>query len=104
MTIYRKTLRKRILARWQLYLFLLIPVTYIIVFCYIPMGGIVLAFKDFNFRKGIWGSEWVGLDHFINFFTSYRFGLILKNTLILSVYNLLASTPIAILFALYRTF
>lgn len=100
MKIHQKPLSKRILSRWQLYLFLLLPVLYIFVFCYIPMGGIVIAFKDFNFRGGIWGSPWVGLDNFSTFFNSYRFWALIKNTLILSVYGLVAGFPITILFAL----
>jgi len=85
---------------WQLYLFLVLPIIYIIIFAYLPIGGLVIAFKDYSMRKGIWGSDWVGLEHFIRFFESYQFGRILKNTLALSVYNILASFPIPICFAL----
>ena len=58
---------------WQLYVFLLLPVVYIIVFKYIPMGGTVIAFKDYSVRKGIFGSDWVGLDNFKRFLQSYKF-------------------------------
>lgn len=64
------------------------------------MGGIVIAFKDFKMRQGIWGSEWVGLKHFIRFVSTYQFGKVVKNTLILSIYSLVASFPIPIIFAL----
>ena len=86
--------------RWQLYLMLLLPVLYIIVFCYIPMGGIVISFKDYSFRKGIWGSEWVGLKYFKQFFESPDFARLLKNTLIISLYSLAASFPAPIILAL----
>ncbi len=95
-----KTLVKRILARWQLYLMLFLPVLWLIIFAYVPMGGLVLAFKKYNFRAGIWGSEWVGLDNFIKFFGSVKFPIVMKNTLGLSLYSLAISFPIPIIFAL----
>jgi len=85
---------------WQLYVLLLLPVTYIIVFAYFPMGGTMIAFKDFRIKKGIWGSPWVGLKHFENFFTTPNFSLLIKNTLSLSIYSLLAGFPFPILLAL----
>lgn len=90
----------RIRRNWQLYLFLLIPVTYILIFKYIPMGGLVIAFQDFKMRKGIFGSEWVGFEHFIRFFTTYQSKRVITNTLLLSFYTILASFPIPIIFAL----
>jgi len=98
--IPRKTLVKKMRARWQIYLLMLLPVIYLVVFYYIPMGGLVLAFKDFSIRKGIWGSPWVGLDNFERFFTSYKFTGALKNTLTLSLYSLVVSFPFPIMFAL----
>lgn len=91
---------KKIRARWQLYLLLFLPLAYIIVFAYIPMSGLIIAFKDYDFRKGIFDSPWVGLKHFQNFFQSYKFKLVLKNTLTLSIYSLAVSFPIPIVFAL----
>ena len=85
---------------WQLYLFLLVPVIYIIVFKYIPMGGLVIAFKEYKVRKGIWGSDWVGIEKFVEFFQSYQFWRVLKNTIILSVYTIIVSFPFPIIFAL----
>lgn len=96
---FRGTGRK-ILARWQLYLLLLLPLIYIVVFAYVPMSGLIIAFKDFDFTKGMLGSDWVGLKNFSNFLNSYKFSLVLKNTLTISVYSLLASFPIPIIFAL----
>ena len=51
---------------WQLYVMLILPLTYLIIFAYIPMGGVIIAFKDYSIRGGIWGSDWVGFEHFIN--------------------------------------
>ncbi len=85
---------------WQLYVFLLLPLVYIIIFKYIPMLGLQIAFKDFTPTGGIWGSDWVGLKWFDKFFNSYQFTRVLKNTLVLAIYQLAASFPISILFAL----
>ncbi|MGN1070503.1 MAG: sugar ABC transporter permease, partial [Candidatus Fimadaptatus sp.] len=85
---------------WQLYLMLLLPVAYIIIFAYIPMGGASIAFKDFRIKKGVWGSPWVGMQHFYNFFTTPNFWLLLKNTLIISIYSLVVSFPFPIILAL----
>ena len=94
------TLGKRVMARWQLYLLLILPVAWVILFCYVPMSGLVLAFKKYNAGLGVWGSPWVGLDNFKNFFTSYKSGMVIKNTLTISLYSLLVTFPIPIIFAL----
>lgn len=96
----RKTIKEDIQRRWQLYLMLLLPVSWLIIFCYLPMGGIVIAFEDYSFRGGIFGSEWVGLKYFRQFFTNPDMMRILKNTLILSLYQLLATFPTPIILAL----
>lgn len=75
-------------------------VVYFIVFYYFPMYGLVIAFKDFSGMKGILGSPWAGLKWFIDFFDSYYFFRLLKNTLLISIYSILWSFPIPILFAL----
>jgi putative aldouronate transport system permease protein len=85
---------------WQLYLLILPPVLYITIFSYIPMYGVQIAFKDFNAIAGIHGSAWVGLKHFVNFINTYNFLVILRNTLGISVYSLLAGFPIPIILAL----
>lgn len=97
---YKTSVRRQIKKNRQLYLFLLLPVIYIIVFKYIPMGGVVIAFKDFKIREGIWGSEWVGLENFAKFIQSYQFERVFKNTLILSFYTIIAGFPMPIIFAL----
>lgn len=94
------TLQQDLKRRWQLYLMLLLPLLYVAVFCYVPMGGIAIAFKDFSFRKGIMGSDWVGIKYFVQFFTSPDMVRILKNTLILSFYQLLITFPLPIILAL----
>lgn len=96
----RWNLKQDFRKRWQLYLMLLLPVLYIIIFCYVPMGGIVIAFKDYSFRKGILGSDWVGLKYFRQFFGSPDIGMLLKNTLIISFYQLIVTFPAPIILAL----
>ena len=86
--------------QWQLYAFLLIPVALVIIFNYVPMYGITLAFKDYKIKQGILGSPWAGGKYFDQFFSSPNFSLTLKNTLILSLYSLAAGFPMPILLAL----
>ncbi|MDE6975194.1 MAG: ABC transporter permease subunit [Lachnospiraceae bacterium] len=94
------SLKEDIQKRWQLYLMLLLPLAYIIVFCYVPMGGILIAFEDYSFRKGILGSDWVGLKYFEQFFSNPDMMKLLKNTLVISFYSLLISFPAPIILAL----
>lgn len=96
----KRSLSKRVLMNYQLYLFLLPTVAWYIIFCYGPMYGIQIAFKDFNGAFGILGSPWVGLKHFRNFFSSYYITVLLRNTIILSLYSLAASFPFPIILAL----
>lgn len=91
---------KQILEKYQLYLFLLPTLIWIVVFRYVPMYGVQIAFKKFIASKGIMGSPWVGMDHFVRFFNSYNFADLLKNTIGLSVYGLLFSFPLPIILAL----
>ena len=87
-------------ANWQFWVIIAVPIIYAIIFAYIPMAGIVLAFQDFSIRKGIIGSEWVGLRYFKQFLTSTSSVLVIKNTLILGIYSFLASFPVPILLAI----
>ena len=92
---------KKMLKRdWHLILLCVPALIFIFIFDYGPMYGIQIAFKDYNSRKGIWGSEWVGFEHFIRFFNSPNFWNILRNTLSISFYSLLASFPFPIFLAL----
>lgn len=97
---YWARFKKDYLSRWQLYLFLLLPITYIIVFAYIPMAGIQIAFKKYDLVKGIWGSPWVGFRNFERFFSAYNFKTILWNTISLAAYGLIVGFPLPILLAL----
>jgi len=85
---------------YQLYLMLLPAVVWYIIFSYMPMYGLTIAFKNYNPGLGILGSKWVGLKYFKSFFRSYYAGLIIKNTLILSVYSIVAGFPLPIILAL----
>ncbi|WP_284240208.1 ABC transporter permease [Paenibacillus glycanilyticus] len=80
---------------------MILPViAYYIIFHYIPMYGALIAFKDYSPMKGILGSDWVGLKHFHDFFSSYYFTRILKNTLVISLYSLIFEFPAPIILAL----
>ena len=92
-------LSKRILSRWQLYLILFLPLAFLIIFEYVPMYGVILAFKKYKMGMTIAQAPWVGLANFKKFMGSYNFSTILRNTLALSIYNLL-TFPIPIIFAL----
>lgn len=98
-TAKQKSLGKRIRARWQLYLFLLLPLIYIAIFAYYPMTGIQLAFKKYDMLRGMKGSKWVGLDNFRRFFSSYYFERTIGNTIRISLYTLLVGFPLPIVFA-----
>ena len=74
----KKQLRIQIKRHWMLYLFLLPCIVWLLVFCYAPMAGIVLAFKNYRFDLGIFGSEWAGLKHFRKFVTSPEFWMTIK--------------------------
>ena len=93
-------MKKKYMPYWRLYVFLLLPVVYFIIFQYWPMFGLQIAFKKFSITKGIWGSPWVGMKYFTKFFNAYQFWNVLTNTLTLSFYSLLASFPFPIIFAL----
>lgn len=95
-----KPIGKRIGQYWQLYLMLLIPVVLTIIYKYIPMYGIQIAFRDYKASRGMFGSEWVGLQWFERFFSSPNCVRMIKNTVLLSLYGLLWSFPIPIILAL----
>lgn len=93
-------LSKRIMNNWQLYLLLLLPVVLTIIYKYIPMYGIQIAFRDFDPNLGFLRSEWVGLRWFKRFFSSPTCFRMIKNTVLLSFYSLLWSFPIPIILSL----
>jgi putative aldouronate transport system permease protein len=96
----RKKTMKRIFQNYELYLFILPALIYFIVFHYAPMYGILIAFKSYIPTKGVLGSPWVGFNNFMNFFRSYYFWDLLKNTVGIAFYTLIAGFPIPILLAL----
>lgn len=91
---------KPVVKNWELYLLIMPPLLYFAVFRYWPMYGVQIAFKDFVASRGIWGSPWVGLEHFERFFRAYNFWPIIRNTVFLSLLNLLISFPIPIVVAI----
>ncbi len=84
---------------WQLYMMLLPTLVYVFIFSYIPMYGILISFKNYRPNLGVWGSPWVGLDHFIRFIRYPAFWKIFTNTLTLSLYSF-AMFPLPIILAL----
>ncbi|MFF3023242.1 ABC transporter permease [Gottfriedia sp. NPDC057948] len=99
-TLNKKSRIKRILENYELYLFLLPAVIYFIVFQYVPMYGVVIAFKDYVPSLGILGSPWVGFENFQRFFDSYQFWTLIKNSLGLSILQLVIGFPMPIIIAL----
>ena len=85
---------------WKIYLLVLPVIIYFIVFNYLPMGGLIMAFQKFSPIKGFFGSKFVGFDNFIQFFTAPDFFQILRNTFVISLLGLVIGFPISIVFAL----
>lgn len=85
---------------WKVYLLVLPVILYFIVFNYLPMGGLIMAFQKFTPTKGFFGSEFVGLENFIQFFTAPNFFQILRNTFVISLLGLVIGFPLSIVFAL----
>lgn len=98
--LQKKPLSRRIFENWRLYLLILPAFIWLIVFCYVPMYGILMAFKNYRSNLGIWGSSWVGLKYFTMFFNSNIFQNVLLNTLRISIRSLLIGFPIPVIFAL----
>ena len=96
----KKSIWKRILKDRYLLLLFLPCLIYYILFKYVPMWGVLISFKDFKPFIGFWGSEWVGLKHYIDFFNNPDAWRIIRNTLLLGVYTLLWCFPLPIVFAL----
>ena len=92
---------KYVKKNWQLYVFFLLPgLLLTLIFKYGPMGGILIAFEDYNVIEGVLGSPWVGLEYFQRFLSSPDFMNYLMNTLKLSVFGLLWGFPVPIILAL----
>ncbi len=95
----KRKVYKKMLMDWQLYALIIPAIVYIFVFNYIPMYGVQIAFKNYRTNLGIWGSQWVGFDHFIRFITFPNFKNIIMNTLRIGLYSL-ATFPCSIILAL----
>ncbi|GAB1154972.1 sugar ABC transporter permease [Paenibacillus illinoisensis] len=93
---YLRNMRKH----WMLYVMILPGILFYIIFKYIPLGGSVIAFQNFQIMKGIWSSPWVGLDNFKFIFTYQDFYLVLRNTALIALYKLVVGFPAPILLAL----
>lgn len=85
---------------WELYVLLLIPLSFVLLFKYAPMSGLVLAFKDYKIARGFWGSEWVGFEVFTEIFGKHDFGRAVRNTLLLNTLDLVFSFTIPVLLAI----
>ena len=94
----------RFMKSWQLYIMLIPAVIYFVVFNYMPMYGIQIAFKDYKITQGITGSSWVGLKHFEQFFDTFYFKRLISNTMILNLYGLLFSFPIPVILAIFLNY
>ena len=93
-------LKTRIWKSRYYYLMLLPAVAYVLIFCYVPMGGLQIAFKNYKVSLGIWGSPWIGFRNFLDFFKSYSFPQLMENTFTLSLYSIVIGFPIPIIVAL----
>ena len=96
----KKTRYRKISKSIPLYILLLPSAILLFCFAYLPLGGIIMAFEDFNPRQGIMGSQFVGFKYFIQYFNSYQFPITIKNTLVISFYGILVGFPLPILLAL----
>lgn len=99
-TPLQRKLYKTFRYKWQLMLMILLPLVWYIIFCYTPMYGVQIAFRDYSARKGYLGSPFVGLKHFERFFSSYYCRDVIGNTLSISLFSLAIGFPAPILLAI----
>lgn len=99
-TMGNKGLIKEMKKYLPFYMFLLPALILVILFCYLPMDGLAIAFKDYKMARGISGSDWVGLKHFKNLFSDPNFYRILGNTLKISIATLLTTFPVTVIFTI----
>lgn len=96
----RKSLGWYLSHDWQLWIMLIPAIVYIFIFCYMPMYGAQLAFRDYDFSKGIYGGAWAGLKYFNQYFTSAMFSTTLTNTFVISLSSIVFGFPAPIILAL----
>lgn len=99
-TMGNKGLLKEMKKYLPFYMFLLPALILVILFCYLPMDGLAIAFKDYKMARGISGSDWIGLKHFKNLFSDPNFYRILGNTLKISIATLLTTFPVTVIFTI----
>ncbi|WP_248930896.1 ABC transporter permease [Paenibacillus hamazuiensis] len=99
-SLTKKRWKLSVIQDWQLYALLLVPMLYFVVFKYIPMYGVTIAFKEFNMFQGIWKSPWAGFDAFREIFKMKDFYKVLRNTFMLNLLDLVISFPAPIILAL----
>lgn len=97
---FSKSIKRDFRLNWQAYLLILPVILYFFVLNYIPMGGLIMAFQNYRFADGWFGSQWVGFKHFIDFFANPAFFNIIRNTFVISLLGLLIGFPSSIVFAL----
>ena len=97
---FRQRLANDLKSNWILYLMALPALIYFVVYCYAPMAGLYIAFSDYKITGSLFSGKFVGLKYFIDFFNSYYFGRLIRNTLVLSLETLIFGFPIPIIFAL----
>lgn len=101
---YNVSFRSRVIKDWKkfkvVYLLALLGVAYYVIFCYLPIGGVLMAFEKYKPTKGIFHSEWVGFKYFIDFFTGAYAWRVIRNTILINVYDLIIGFPAPIIFAL----
>ena len=96
----KRSFLQRMQGNWDLLFFCLPGIVITTIYHYVPIYGVQIAFRNYKAKKGIWGSDWVGLKNFERFFNSAYAGTTITNTLLLSVYSLVASFPVAVILAL----
>lgn len=98
--VSKSSWKRDILINWKVYMLVLPVIAYFLIFNYIPMGGLLMAFEDYSPFKGLLASKWVGLENFVQFFTDPNFFQILRNTLVISLLGLTVGFPLTIVFAI----
>lgn len=96
----KRTLREDLKSNYQVYIMILPAIILLFIFSYIPMYGIIIAFKNYRPKLGFLGSPWIGFQHFVNFYESAFFWRLIRNTFLLSIYSLLFGFPLSIMLAL----
>ena len=92
--------RKFDMDNFHFWLLVIIPVLAVVLFCYVPMGGIIIAFKDYNYRDGVFGSPWIGFENFKFMLTTPTFARIAKNTIFMNLLMISVGTLCSVIVAL----